>query len=319
MSRRFFLYQIANVYLMLFSGSVFNALDQAISNPASIIPLIGKALPTVSNFFLNYTITSLLSGIPLMMLNVVPLLVYKIYRSCFSEHKITRRTFIEGPLAPSSINYGLTLPGVLYPLCIFLTYWVISPILLAVGALLFGGLLLGWKYQLLYIVVPNYESGGAFFYGLFNYSMIGLMASTITGIAFMAIKEGAAQAPLMIPLPFIILHAWRKCDETFLRLSTNLPYSMAVHDDIETSDQVAALIANFQDDFLRQPEFSECASAKPYPHRINGTPLLDNDALLNHVYWDLPENQSEMQDIQPSIDDPESVNAEPSQIQVSNV
>jgi hypothetical protein len=154
------MYQIANVYLMLLAGSIFGALAEAIKNPASIITLVGKSLPGVSVFFLNYVITSLLSGVPLMMLRIVPLIIYKLYRMIFGETKLTRRMLVEGPLADNAIDYGTTLPGVLYVLCIVLTYWVIAPILQAVGALFFGAAMIAWKYYLMYIVVPNYESGG---------------------------------------------------------------------------------------------------------------------------------------------------------------
>eukprot|EP01034_Spumella_vulgaris_P024588 gene24588-30954_t len=46
--RWYFLYQLANVFLILLAGSVFNSLSDAISNPSSIITLIGTALPSVS-------------------------------------------------------------------------------------------------------------------------------------------------------------------------------------------------------------------------------------------------------------------------------
>ncbi len=39
---RFFMYQLANVYLILLAGSVFDSLEDAISDPASIINLIGE-------------------------------------------------------------------------------------------------------------------------------------------------------------------------------------------------------------------------------------------------------------------------------------
>ncbi|CAM9257016.1 unnamed protein product, partial [Ectocarpus fasciculatus] len=223
----FFLYSIANVYLMLLAGSIFNALNDAINDPSSIITLLGTALPTVSNFFINYMLTLLLTGTPIFLLRIGPLIVYKLYRVIFGESKLTRRTLIEGPLANAPINYGVILPKILYLVCIVLTYWVIAPILLAIGAVLFGATLLVWKYHLMYVVVPNYQSGGVFFYGLFKYSMIGLMVSTITAIAYMGIRQGAAQAPLLVPLPFIVSFVWRKAETDFMRLSMYLPFSMA--------------------------------------------------------------------------------------------
>lgn len=283
----FFLYSIANVYLMLLAGSIFNALSDAIDDPSSIIQLLGTALPTVSNFFINYMLTLLLTGTPIFLLRIGPLIVYKLYRMIFGEAKLTRRTLIEGPLANFPINYGVILPNILYLLCIILTYWVIAPISTAVGALLFGATLLKWKYHLIYVVVPNFESGGVFFYGLFRYSMIGLMTSTITAIAYMGIRQGAIQAPLLIPLPFIVWNIWGKAEDEFYRLSMNLPYSMAVSDDMQQdAARLEELRAAFKGDYLRQPEFSEPVAAKPFPYRINGVPLISEEGHIAEVYWD---------------------------------
>lgn len=89
------MYQIANVYLMLLAGSLFNALNDAIANPASIIFLIGKALPSVSIFFINLLLTQLLSGFPGLLLRIGPLIVYKLYRGIFGEKALTRRILVE--------------------------------------------------------------------------------------------------------------------------------------------------------------------------------------------------------------------------------
>ncbi|CAM9090535.1 unnamed protein product, partial [Ectocarpus fasciculatus] len=227
----YFLYQIANVYLMLLAGSIFGALADALKKPTSIIFLLGESVPGVSIFFLNYIITVGFTGIPVLLLRPAPLIVYKLFRTVFKEKKLTRRALAEGPLAPFPLDYGIYLPPVIYVLAIILNYWVISPIVLVAGAIYFGGMLLAWKYLLLYVIVPEFESGGTFFYKLHRFCMICLMASTITGIGFMAIKQGASQTPLMIPLPFLILGAWNYTEKKFLRLSLNLPFSIAVNED----------------------------------------------------------------------------------------
>jgi hypothetical protein len=64
---RYFKYQVANVFLILITGSLFNALQQIIDNPSLIFAILGSSLPQVSIFFMNYVITQLLSGIPSML------------------------------------------------------------------------------------------------------------------------------------------------------------------------------------------------------------------------------------------------------------
>jgi hypothetical protein len=229
----FFAYQVANVLVIVLAGSIIGTVSEAISNPASIVPVLGAALPAVSVFFMNFVITQLLSGTPTIAFRYVPYLIYKVYtRVLYSEAALTRRTLIEGPLAKVTINYGIELPPLLYVLFVMLIYWVMSPILLAISTLFFGATYVGWKYSLLFVVISEVDSGATYFLSLFNFCMTGLMISAITMICYMGIREGAAQAPLMIPLPFIIVFVWRIMEAKFKALSLNLPYSAAVDVDV---------------------------------------------------------------------------------------
>jgi hypothetical protein len=101
------------------------------------------------------------------------------------------------------------------------------------------------------------------------------------------------QAPLMIPLPFIIVYIWRVTEQKFQRLSLNLPYSVAVNDDLTGNNN--ELLRSFSEKFLRQREFSAVDKAEPYPYRINDVPLIDASGKLNQVYWseNLPEPSHE--------------------------
>jgi hypothetical protein len=47
---------------------------------------------------------------------------------------------------------------------------------------------LAWKYKFCFVVVRGYESGGGLFHGVYSYSMIGLLASSIMSIAYMGVK-----------------------------------------------------------------------------------------------------------------------------------
>jgi hypothetical protein len=220
---RFFLYSIANVYLILLAGSIFGALSEAVSNPPSIAILLSKSLPGVSQFFLNVLLTFLLSGVPLKLLRIVPAIIFKIYRGYLKQDKLTRRDYMEGPLADVSVDYATTLPGFLYILCIALTYWVIAPFVVFTAGLVFAANYAVYKYQLCYVYVTDHETGGLYFYKLFNFSMTALMTSSILMIVYFAIKEGAAQAPLLVPLPIIIYAVWNYTEERYVRNPTVMP------------------------------------------------------------------------------------------------
>jgi hypothetical protein len=57
------------------------ALNDIADDPTSIIYILAKALSGVGTFFINYFLTLLLLGVPLMLLRIAPLVIYKIYRS----------------------------------------------------------------------------------------------------------------------------------------------------------------------------------------------------------------------------------------------
>lgn len=281
-SFRYFMYQIANVYLTLLAGSAFSSISDVASDPESILNYISAALPTTSVFFINFIITQLFAGVPLIFLRIFPFIYYSVIRYGAPEKFLTKRIIMEGPLVDSPVEYGTTLPDALYVLCICLLYWVISPLILLIATLYFGGNYLAWKYQYLYVIVRNYESGGQYWYGLYNYSMLGLLASSITALAYMGLKKAVTQGPLMFPLPFVVIFFWRYTEQRFKALSENVPFSTAAHYDFDPDH---SNIPNaFTEDYLKQPSLVEEKIVYPCPYRIHKTPLINEDGLVNEVY-----------------------------------
>ena len=116
----------------------------------------------------------------------------------------------------------------LYVLCIVLLCWVIAPMVLLLATCLFWSWYFTWKYEFVFIITRTFESGGMFWYRIYRYSMTGLMAGTITFMAYMGIKEGISQGPLLLPLPFIIFICWRHTEKRFRNASMNLAFGTAL-------------------------------------------------------------------------------------------
>lgn len=170
----------------------------------------------------------------MLMLRIGPIIVFKLYLKIFNPKKMTRRDFVEGPLNKAPIKYEVLIPKMLYLVAIQLTFLVISPILLIVSGLMFSGLFLAWKYQLCYVITPTSQMGGMLWYRIYKYAMTALMASSITMIGYMGIKEGFAQSALLIPLPFIIKFVWNSTVQKFETISLDLAHSEAVDVDLRT-------------------------------------------------------------------------------------
>jgi hypothetical protein len=232
------MYQIANIYLLLFAGSIWDSLAEAIDNPKAILNLISAALPKVSIFFMNYVITILLTAVPYKMIRRFCAIQYLWFRSCHREPAMTRRMLKNpaGPFGETRVSYGTELSDILYVLCVIMLYWVIAPIVLILATVLFWAWYFMWKYQYVFVITRTSESGGLFWYKIYRYSMTGLMAGTITFMAYMGIKEGVSQGPLLVPLPIIIYIAWQYTDKRFRNLSENLAFGTALKQERNVSD-----------------------------------------------------------------------------------
>lgn len=300
----YFLYQIANVYLLLIAGSTITSISDVISNPTAILEFVSAALPTTSVFFINFIITQTFSGVPLNIVNIGPFLYYAIIRYLVPEKYITRRTLFEGPLAPSTMAYGTSLPSELYLVCIMLLYWIIAPILLFAATFYFGANYVALKYNFVYVMTRSYESGGQFWYGLYSYSMFALLVSSVTFLVYVSIKEGTYQAPVLVPLPFVIIFAWRYTEQKFKAWSLNVPYSTAVSADLDASH--AGVIRTFTEDFIKHPNLLVPKTVFPYPYRLDGHPtLVSSDGLVDAVY---------LEDIPPGIEANAHVSSKKEQI-----
>lgn len=80
--------------------------------------------------------------------------------------------------------------------------------------LFFGLAFLMYKYQLLYVYVNEYQSGGFMWFAVFGSSMVVLLAAVLTLLCYLAIRLTFISGPfyLLLPLPFLICLFWRHCD-----------------------------------------------------------------------------------------------------------
>jgi hypothetical protein len=304
------MYQIANIYLILVAGSVWDSIVAAVEHPAAILTYLSDSMPRVSTFFINYIVTVWLSGVPYKLVRRFRALEYLCFWFTHSPKYTTRRMMKRGPFRDTHVNYGTELSDILYVLCVVLLYWVISPVVLLFAVPLFWSWYYAWKYEFAFVVTRAYESGGEMWYLLYQYSMYGLLAGTTVFITYMGIKEGVAEGPLLIPLPVIILMAWRHTEQTFKFQSQSMPFDLAIRDDLkklggdsldEAKDSSASQqptpekprYALFSADFMKQPQLTCPAEVAPYPYRIDGAPLFDKYGAMNEVYVDDQTDQAD--------------------------
>ena len=226
----YYAYLISNLVVLLAAGSLFSVLSQAIAQSASAAILIASSLPTVALFFMNYIITTWLATTSLHLLKHLRAISYIMLRIRFLANPmgLTRNTLLKGPLAPTTIKYGAVLPNTLYALTIVLLFWVIAPLVLPLSAGMFWSQYIVYKYKYLFMVQAPFDYGGRFWYDLYFYSMAALLASSCAFIAYMGLKQGVVQTPLLLPLPIIIIYCWRFTERKFKAYSLDIPFQDAV-------------------------------------------------------------------------------------------
>lgn len=74
-----------------------------------------------------------------------------------------------------------------------------------------------YKYQLLYVYINSYQSGGFMWYAVFDRSMLALMCGVFTLLCYLAIRQTYTTGPLyaLLPLPVLIGYFWRLCNARF--------------------------------------------------------------------------------------------------------
>lgn len=161
---RYFYYQLANVFVSVGSGTIFNSLNEIIKSPERLAAILGENLPQVSVYFANLVITRTFLGLPIEMLRFWPLLSILSVKSCSDRKKMTRRELRTGVFYDPPMWYGWCYPQVMMVLMILVTYSTIAPFLMPICSIFFGFCYLMYKYQLLYVFINDYQSGGYMWY-----------------------------------------------------------------------------------------------------------------------------------------------------------
>lgn len=214
---RYFYYQLANVYITVTAGSVFSSLHQIINHPGKILNILGESLPQVSIYFANLIIVKTFASLPIEFLRVWPLINIFGVKCCTDKKKCTRRELKTGAFADMPIDYGWIYPNLLMILMILVTYSCIAPLLMPFGIVYFAFAYLMYKYQLLYVYVNDYQSGGYMWYAVFNRSMVSILCGALTLLGYLGLRKASYSGPfyVLLPLPFLIIYFWRWCNKKF--------------------------------------------------------------------------------------------------------
>ena len=155
-------------------------------------------------------------------------------------------------------------------LMIVTTYSCIAPLITPLGVIFYGFAYVVYKYQLLFVFINHYQSGGFMWYALFT-SMISLLCGAVTLTCYLGFRRTSFYGPFyaMLPLPFIILVFWFHCESKFKNSSYHLSLEGAIDLDRETYDRRMEGYPphnSFKPKLFRQPSLAE-GTLRPGPYR----------------------------------------------------
>eukprot|EP00884_Botryococcus_braunii_P022692 jgi/Botrbrau1/9106/Bobra.0305s0013.1 len=197
----FFIWDIFNVLLGgILGGSTLQTIPSALENPGIIYTLIGKALASSSNFFINYIMVQALMTMPYRM--VLPT-VMPLFDLCRVLHilpaPMTRRERTEYLHPPFNIRLGRELGCNLMLIYVMaLSFAVVSPIILPFTLLFFLENWVVWRYQMLYAFERSYESGGILWHQTFSALLWSLFIFVFFTGCVLITNEGIYQGAIMI-------------------------------------------------------------------------------------------------------------------------
>ena len=84
---------------------------------------------------------------------------------------------------------------------IFCTFWVFAPLLSLIALVYFFLISFAFRYLILYVHMPVYESGGLFYYRMVERVLFGLMISNVILFFWLITRSLVGHAIIVLPLP----------------------------------------------------------------------------------------------------------------------
>ena len=187
---RYFNFQLANVYVSATTFAISTSLRQIVTAPRKVLGVVGRDFPLAAMYFMRFVIF-LLGTTPLWLLRLWPLL-----------SRGWRTWTVEPPALPG-VLYGWAFPKLMMVLIVCLTYVVIAPLIAPVAFVYFFIISIEFRYLLYYVHIPQYESGGVFWYSCVPRLLFGLTASNAILVAYF-VTQNAVQTPFLLPLLLIV-------------------------------------------------------------------------------------------------------------------
>ncbi len=133
-----------------------------------------------------------------------------------------------------------------------MTFWVFAPVLTCVAAVYFFLVNCAFRYLILYVHMPPYESGGEFYYLTVHRVLFGLGVSNVIVGFYMVVNRLYGHGLLMLPLPVICWGFASFCDKAYVEPSERMALNEAAAVE-RAGPEPEHLSRRFDEKLYRQP------------------------------------------------------------------
>lgn len=208
----FFHWNVWNFFFgSLLGGTVLSGLREAINDPGAIVNILGTAIPSASNFFINYVI-----------LRALTMTMFRLFYPHACVGMNIAQWFFVMPRPKTPMDFARSHPlrncrfsrdlsiSVLTIFVASSTYCVISPFILIWTMIYFMVMYMVWRYQQLYVYQSTYRSFGQM-WTFYAHRLVAVFALTVlfTGVMFL-IKRAYVQGGIAIIVGELLLLAFNK-------------------------------------------------------------------------------------------------------------
>jgi len=212
---RFQKFQLVNVYVSILSSALLAQIQRSWRSPYYLLKSIGTNTPSASVYFAKLVLFQA-STSPMWLMRAWPLI-----------SRGPKTWTIQPPELPGMM-YGWAYPKVMMTFLIASTFWVFAPILSVIACVYFVMIQFAFRYLILYVHMPVYESGGLFFYHVVTYICFGLFSSNLILVFWLLTKSLVGYALLVAPLCMVVRSFRHFAYEAYERPSMSVALDEAV-------------------------------------------------------------------------------------------
>lgn len=243
MLSRYYTFLIVNVLLVVsLAGSVVTSIDEIVTDPVAFFESLGTELPKVAGYFTDYVLIKAFSGQTLEISRFTSWLMHQSRRLIWWDlTPRDRRAVVLGLrdfLDPGWFPYGKYIAQDLLSMSIIMTYAVMAPLILIPALLFYSISLLIYRYMLLYIYVPVYESGGQMFPKVFRRWVFGLFIGQAVLVGVFLTKSGYNECYAVLALFFITYYFKSKMRSMWEPVALSMPLELTEFLDRQPLDPI---------------------------------------------------------------------------------